>query len=59
MVAAMMSADPYARLDAFLSEHQLCRPGFDEPDMSETLVTLSCGCGARIAAWLPPVPARG
>jgi hypothetical protein len=24
-------ADPYAALDALLTEHRLCRPGLDEP----------------------------
>jgi hypothetical protein len=36
---------PYAALDAFLTEHRLCWPGLDEPDVSETLVTLWCSAG--------------
>ena len=55
----MQAAAAYAALAAFLSEHQLCRPGLDEPDVREALVALACGCGARIAVRLPPVPARG
>jgi hypothetical protein len=49
----------YAALHAFLTEHRLCRPGLDDPDVSPELVALWCSCGARLAVWLPPVPARG
>jgi hypothetical protein len=30
--------NPYAVLDAFLTEHRLCRPGLDDPDVGPTLV---------------------
>jgi hypothetical protein len=44
---------PYAALEAFLTEHQLCRPGPDDPDVSPMLVALWCSCGARLAVRLP------
>jgi hypothetical protein len=50
---------PYTALDAFLLEHGLCRPGLDEPHVTETVVALACECGARITVRLPPLPARG
>ena len=50
---------PYAAIAAFFSEHQLCRPGLDEPDVREALVALACDFGVGIAVRLPPVPARG
>jgi hypothetical protein len=49
---------PYPALAAFLTEHQLCRPGLYDPDVSETRVALWCGCEARIAVKLPPMPER-
>jgi hypothetical protein len=36
---------PYADLDAFLTEHRLCRPGLDDPAVSPMLVALWCSCG--------------
>jgi hypothetical protein len=53
----MATADPYTALAAFLKEHQLCRPGLDDPDVSEMLVALWCRCGARIGVRLPTLPA--
>src|SRR4029450_13252568 len=53
-VTAMLSRDPYTALDAFLTEHRLCRPGLDDPDVSPILVALWCSCEARIAVRLPP-----
>jgi hypothetical protein len=47
---------PYVALDAFLTEHRLCRPGLDEPDVSAMLVWLWCSWGAKIAVRLPPLP---
>jgi hypothetical protein len=35
-----MTANAYAALVAFLTEHQLCRPGLDDPEVSEALVAL-------------------
>ena len=55
--AARAALGPYGPLDAFLTEHRLCRPGLDEPDMRGVVVALSCGCGARVAVRLRP--ARG
>jgi hypothetical protein len=46
-----------AALDAFLTEHRLCRPGLDDPDVTDTRVALWCACGAAIVAVLPPLPA--
>jgi hypothetical protein len=40
--------DPYAALDAFITEYRLCRPGLDEPHVTNTLVALWCECGATI-----------
>jgi hypothetical protein len=51
--------NPYTALDAFLTEHRLCRPGLDEPDVSPMLVCLWCSCRARIAVKLSPMSARG
>jgi hypothetical protein len=48
-----MGKDPYSALDAFLTEHRLCRPGLDDPDVTETHVALWCECGARIAVKFP------
>jgi hypothetical protein len=47
---------PYAALDALLTEHRLCRPGLDDPDVNQMLVALWCSCGAKIAVRLPPLP---
>jgi hypothetical protein len=49
--------NPYAALDAFLTEHRLCRPGLDDPDVSPMLVCLWCSCGAQVTVRLQPVPA--
>jgi hypothetical protein len=53
--AARATLTPFAPLDAFLTEHRLCRPGLDHPDVSPMLVALWCRCGARVAVRLPPV----
>jgi hypothetical protein len=53
----MPAPDPYAALDAFLTEHRLCRPGLDEPVVTDTVASLACECGAVITAPLPPLPA--
>jgi hypothetical protein len=50
---------PASALDAFLIEHRLCRPGLDEPQVTETVITLWCSCGASITVTLPPVPTDG
>jgi hypothetical protein len=51
------TADPYAAaLDAFLTEHRLCRPGLDDPDVSSTLVARWCSCGATVAVRFAPAP---
>jgi hypothetical protein len=57
--AARAALSPYGALDAFLTEHRLCRPGLDDPDVSPMLVAPWCSCGATIAVRLPPGPARG
>jgi hypothetical protein len=31
----MAAGGPYAAIDAFLTEHRLCRPGLDDPDVSD------------------------
>jgi hypothetical protein len=41
--------DPYAAIAALLTDHQLGRPGLDDPAVSPMLVALWCCCGARIA----------
>jgi hypothetical protein len=43
---------PDTALAAFLSEHLLCRPGLDDPDVTHMLVAMWCECGARIAVKL-------
>jgi hypothetical protein len=44
--------NPYAALAAFLGEHRLCRPGLNDPDVSEALVALWSGCGAAMTVEL-------
>jgi hypothetical protein len=44
----MAAGGPYAAIDAFLTEHRLCRPELDDPDVNPMLVALWCSCGARI-----------
>jgi hypothetical protein len=56
--APMPPGDTYAALDAFLTQHRLCRPGLDDPVVTGTLVSLACECGAVMTARLPPMPAR-
>jgi hypothetical protein len=50
---------PYDALYAFLQEHHLCRPGLDEPDITDTVLALWCSCTARITVTLPPLPVSG
>jgi hypothetical protein len=40
----MLPRDPYTALDAFLTEHRLCRPGLEDPLVTDTLVSLACAC---------------
>jgi hypothetical protein len=54
----MPARDPYTALAAFLTGHQLCRPGLEEPVVTDTVVCLACECGAVMTARLPPLPIR-
>jgi hypothetical protein len=49
--------NPYAALDAFITQHWLCQPGLDEPHVTETVVVvaLGCSCGAKITFRLSPL----
>ena len=38
----MTAANPFTALDAFLTEHRLCRPGLDEPHVTDAAVALCC-----------------
>jgi hypothetical protein len=49
------SPNPYAVLDAFITEHWQCQPGLDEPHVTETVVALGCSCGAKITFRLSPL----
>ena len=53
-----MAHCPYAALDAFPTEHRLCRPGLDDPHVADAVVALWCAYGARIAVRLPAEAAR-
>jgi hypothetical protein len=49
-------ADPYAAIAAFLFEHLLCRPSLDDPDVTDSLVSMWCSCGARASVRFPARP---
>ena len=41
MTAPAMGADAaYAAIEAFLEKHRLCRPGLDEPHVTDVVVAL-------------------
>jgi hypothetical protein len=54
----MRASASYPSLAALLVKDRLCRPGLDEPHVSETVVALGCECGAAITVELPPARPR-
>ena len=56
--APRVARDPHGDLEAFLFEHGVCRPGLDDPNITESIVALDCSCSAALTVTLPPRPAR-